>query len=261
MQIGLALSGGAAKGIAHIGVLKYLEEREVKISRVAGTSAGGIVGALYCAGLSLGDIEKSVLELNWKEFFKPTLPKIGLIDSSHVEKFVEEHIGKVTFKELKIPLLVNAVDLLSGKEVILREGPVAPAVRASCAIPGIFTPVKLEEMLLVDGGLLNNVPAKPLKEEGVDFLVAVDINAQRPLIEKPKSIFEVLMQSFYIMQRNRDLGEHRYADVLVEPKLKGFSIWDISKAEELVERGYSAARESLERVDFKRGRKRIFRWF
>jgi NTE family protein len=261
MRIGLALSGGAARGIAHIGVLKYLEEREVKISRVAGTSAGSIVGAFYCAGIPLSEIEQIMLELNWKDVFKLTLPRIGLVNSLFLEKFIEAHIGRITFEELKTPLLVNAVDLLCGKEVIFKEGPVAPAVRASCAIPGIFTPVRIEDRLLVDGGLLNNIPAKPLQEEGVDYLLAVDINAQRPLLSEPQNIFEVLMQSFYIVQMNRDLMIHEYADAIVEPVLGDISFWDITRAEELIQRGYDAGRSCLERVDFGRRRNRFWNWF
>ncbi|HOL18457.1 MAG TPA: patatin-like phospholipase family protein, partial [Bacillota bacterium] len=186
MKIGLALSGGVARGIAHIGVLKYLEEQHIKLSCLAGTSAGSIIAGLYCAGIPLDDIEKIALSFSWKDLFKLTLPRYGLVDSTLLEKLIKSYIGDINFSELKIPLLINAVDLLKGEEVILDSGLVAVAIRASCAIPGIFTPVKTNGRLLVDGGVLDNVPARLLKEKGMDMVVAVDVNAaEKKLTEAP----------------------------------------------------------------------------
>ncbi|MEW5784356.1 MAG: patatin-like phospholipase family protein [Bacillota bacterium] len=260
MNIGLALSGGAARGIAHIGVLKYLEEINVRPVRIAGTSAGSIVASFYCAGISVDEIERIVLGLTWKDVIKLGLPRMGLINSELLEKFVEFHIGKVTFAQLKIPLTVNAVDLISGEEVIMESGPVATAVQASCAIPGIFTPVCLGNRLLVDGGLLNNVPVKLLHDKGVDYLIAVDINAQRPLLDDPQNIFDVLAQSFYIVQKSRDLLSREYADLIVEPVLGDIAFWDITRAEELMQRGYEACRASMAAAKTAKKRNRFISW-
>lgn len=245
MKIGLALSGGVARGIAHIGVLKYLAERQIELSFLAGTSAGSIMAGLYCAGIPLADIEKIALSFSWKDLFKLTLSRFGLVDSSLLEKLVEGYIGSIDFTELKTPLLINAVDLVKGEEVILDSGPVAKAIRASCAIPGIFTPVKLNDMLLADGGVINNIPAKLLKDSGLDRVIAVDLNAQKPLLETPQNIFEVLIQSYEIIQRNQRQASHAYVDLLIEPVLGDISAWDVGKGPEMIERGYEACRSVL----------------
>jgi NTE family protein len=261
MKIGLALSGGVARGIAHIGVLKYLEEREIELSFLAGTSAGSIMAGLYCAGIPLIDMEKIALAFSWKDLFKLTLPRFGLVDSFLLEKLVEEYIGRIDFSELKTPLLVNAVDLVQGEEIIIDSGPVVTAIRASCAIPGIFTPVKLKEMLLADGGVLNNVPAKPLKDKGMDRVIAVDLNAQKPLLETPQNIFEVLIQSYEIIQRNQRQASHAYVDLLIEPDLGDISVWDIGKGALMIERGYEACRRALEGTGTLLSRRGLFKRF
>ncbi len=245
MKIGLALSGGVARGIAHIGVLKYLAERQIELSFLAGTSAGSIMAGLYCAGIPLADIEKIALGFSWKALFKPTLPRFGLVDSALLEKMIEGYIGGISFTDLKIPLLINAVDLVKGEEVVIDSGPVKTAIRASCAIPGIFTPVRLNGMLLADGGVINNIPAKLLKDKGLDRVIAVDLNAQNPLLEAPQNIFEVLIQSYEIIQRNQRQASHAYVDLLVEPVLGDISAWDVGKGAEMIERGYEACRNAL----------------
>lgn len=246
MKIGLALSGGVARGIAHIGVLKYLEEQQIKLSCLAGTSAGSIMAGLYCAGIPLDNLEKIALSFSWKDLFKLTLPRFGLVDSTLLEKLIKSYIGNITFSELKVPLLINAVDLIKGKEVVFDSGPVALAIRASCAIPGIFTPVKINGQLLVDGGVLNNVPARLLKEKGMDMVIAVDVNAaEKKLTEAPQNIFEVLIQAYEIIQWNQRRACHSYADILVKPALNDISAWDLSQGPLLIERGYEACRQSL----------------
>jgi NTE family protein len=259
MRIGLALSGGVARGIAHIGVLKYLDERHIKISYLAGTSAGSIMAGLYCAGIPLADMEKIALAFSWKDLFKPTLPRFGLVDSSLLEKIIVGYIGRINFSNLKTPLLINAVDLVQGEEVIMDSGPVATAIRASCAIPGIFTPVKMNGMLLADGGVLNNMPAKPLKDRGVDRVIAVDLNAQKSQLETPQNIFEVLIQSYEIIQRNQRQASYAYVDLLIEPVLGDISAWDVGKGPVMIERGYEACRRALDGPGSRMFKKSIFK--
>lgn len=261
MKIGLALSGGAARGIAHIGVIKYLEERDVQPCCIAGTSAGSIVGAFYCSGKSIEDITKIIKEMSWKDLVKISLPRKGLIDSTRLLKIIKDEIGTIAFADLKIPLLINAVDLLSGEEIILEEGPVAEAVQASCAIPGIFTPVKLKDKLLVDGGLLDNVPVTLMKNRGINFIIAVDVGAQKPLRSEPENIFEVLIQSYDIIRRHRDKPAYEYSDSLIEPELGDISFWDNSKVSLIVDRGYEAAEKVLSEVRFTQKRWSISDWF
>jgi NTE family protein len=261
MKIGLALSGGAARGIAHIGVLKYLEERNIKPCCIAGTSAGSIVGAYYCSGRSLSEIKNLATKMSWKDLFKLTVPRKGLIKTSRLLVMLEYQLGNITFDQLKIPLIVNAVDLISGEEVLFTKGPVARAVAASCAIPGIFTPIKLDNHLLVDGGLLDNIPTAHLGKKDVDFIIAVNVVAQKPLQKEPESIFEILIQSYDIIRRYRDIPACKHADALIEPDLGDYSFWDSSKADELTERGYRAAKEALDHLDLKKKKSRFAAWF
>jgi NTE family protein len=261
MKIGLALSGGAARGIAHIGVLKYLEERDVQPCCIAGTSAGSIVGAFYCSGMSVTEITALIEKLSWKDLVKISLPRKGLIDSTRLLKIIKDGIGTITFADLKIPLLINAVDLLSGEEIILEKGLVAEAVQASCAIPGIFTPVKFEDKLLVDGGLLDNVPVALMKNREIDFIIAVDVGAQKPLRSEPENIFEVLIQSYDIIRRHRDKPAYEHSDSLIEPELGDISFWDNSKVNHIIDRGYEAAEKVLSEVSFTKKKWSISGWF
>jgi NTE family protein len=260
MKIGLALSGGAARGIAHIGVLKYLEERKIKPCCIAGTSAGSIIGSLYCSGMSVEEITKTISAMSWKDLVKISLPRKGLIKSARLLDIMEKQIGDLTFEDLEIPLVINAVDLLSGREVVLDKGKVAIAVEASCAIPGIITPVKWNDHLLVDGGLLDNVPVALMADRGIDFIIAVDVGAQKLLNKEPESIFEVLIQSFDIARRHRDMPAHEKADIIIEPDLGEFTLWDIGKADLMIERGYEAAKEALDKVDLDKKGGLISRW-
>ncbi len=260
MNIGLALSGGAARGIAHIGVLQYLEERGIKPCCIAGTSAGSIVGALYCSGKSVEDLKHIVSSMTWKDLIHISIPRKGLIKSSLLHKTLEQYIGNITFEELKIPLVINAVDLLEGIEVLFEEGLVIDAVTASCAIPGIFSPVRLNKRVLVDGGLLDNVPSVHMGKKDVDFVIAVNVTAQRPLKKEPENIFEVLVQSYYILLRQRDIPAYKHADVLIEPNLGDFSFWDLGKSKQLIREGYKAAAAALGDVNLKKSSNRFTKW-
>jgi len=251
MRIGLALSGGAARGIAHIGVLQYLQDRGIKPCCLAGTSAGSIVGALYCSGKNIDELAEIAATISWGSMISFSFPKMGLIDSTRLLTILEEQIGDLTFEELKVPLIINAVDLRSGKQVVLDKGPVAKAVQASCAIPGIFTPVKWNDCLLVDGGLLNNLPTSFIDNDEVDRIIAVNVGAQRALEKEPGNIFEVLIQSFDVVQRHRDMPARRDADYLVEPELGDLSFFDTRNSSLLIERGYQAARQALDQADLK----------
>lgn len=260
MNIGLALSGGAARGIAHIGVLQYLEERGVKPCYIAGTSAGSIVGALYCSGKSVEELTHFASGISWKNLIHVSFPRKGLIKSSLLHKTLEGYVGDITFEELKIPLVVNAVDLLEGIEVLFEEGPVLDAVTASCAIPGIFSPVLLNKRVLVDGGLLDNVPSVHMREKDVDFIIAVNVTAQRPIKKEPENIFEVLIQSYDIVRRQRDISAHKHTDVLIEPNLGDFSFWDTGKSKQLIREGYKAAAAALGDVNLKKSSNRFIKW-
>jgi len=260
MEIGLALSGGAARGIAHIGVLQYLEERGVKPCCIAGTSAGSIVGALYCSGKSIDQLAKIASEMSWKDLVTVSLPRMGMIRSSLLIKMLKGYLGDITFKDLELPLIINAVDLLTGEETIFTDGLVAEAVAASCAIPGIFSPVRLKNRLLVDGGVIDNIPAALLIERNIEFVIAVDVTAQKSIKKEPDNIFEVLIQSYHILLHQRDIQAKKQADILIEPELGDFSFWETGKSKHLIRQGYKAAAEALDQVDLKKKKPGIFGW-
>ncbi len=260
MKIGLALSGGAARGIAHIGVIKYLEERKVKPECIAATSAGSIVASLYCSGKSVEELAKIVAEMSWRDLVKFSWPRRGIIDSSALLKVMKKHLGELSFADLELRLLVNAVDLLSGQEIVMNDGSLSDAVVASCAIPGIFTPVKRGKYLLVDGGLLNNLPASLLKDQDVDHIISVNVGAQSLLQKEPDSLVEVLIESFDIIRRQRDEPAYKCTDTLIEPDLGDFAFHDTEKADALIEKGYEAAREALENINLAKKQGLVSRW-
>lgn len=260
MRVGLALSGGAARGIAHIGVLQYLEERGVKPCRLAGTSAGSIVGALYCSGRTVEELKQIASLIHFKELIKISFPRRGLIRSSSLLKMLKQYLGDITFEELERPLVVNAVDLVKGEEVLFEKGPVAEAVAASCAIPGIFSPVRWNNRLFVDGGLLDNIPSAHIKKKDTDLVIAVNVTAQQPLEKEPDNIFEVLIQAYDIMRRQRNLPSFSCADILIEPELGDFNFWDTTRSGLLIRQGYIAAAAALADFNFQQKGYRFIRW-
>ena len=173
--MGYALSGGAARGLAHIGVLKVLDEYGVCPDVIAGTSMGAIIGALYAGGLKATDIEQLALGLDWKSMADITLPLSGLIQGKRVVSLLESILGRKTFSELKCDFACVTTDILTGQQVVLREGSLIEALRATISIPGIFTPVLIGERYLVDGGLVNEVPVSVCREMGADFVIGVNV--------------------------------------------------------------------------------------
>jgi NTE family protein len=178
-KIGLALGGGGARGLAHIGVLRVLEREGIPIQCIAGTSMGGLIGALYLAGLSVDDIETEAMRLSrLKELVKlvdPHLPTRGLLKGRRIYNYMSVRLGGLSFSDLRLPLAMVAVDLVSGREVVLNQGSVASAVRATISVPGVFAPVELGTLRLVDGGVLNNVPADVARRLGAQVVIAVDV--------------------------------------------------------------------------------------
>lgn len=178
MKIGYALGGGAARGLAHIGVLKVLEEHGIHPDFIAGTSMGALVGALYAGGYTAGDIERLARSLDWRKMLLLTdiqPPSGGFIMGNRVMDLLKSILGDLSFSQLKIPYACVAVDIISGEEIVLREGSLLDSVHASFAIPGIFKPVLIKERFLVDGGLRNVVPVSVCREMGADYIIAVNV--------------------------------------------------------------------------------------
>lgn len=243
--IGLALSGGAARGYAHLGVLQILEENEIVPDYITGTSVGSIVGALLAGGYSVKEMIDVAEGLKWQKLVAPTLSGLGLVTAKKLEHFINELLGEVEFSELSTPFRAVATDLATATEVIFSDGPVARAVRASCSVPGIFEPLVEEPRALVDGGVVNNLPSALLREMGADRVIAVDLNAQRPGTGMPVNLIDVTFRSFAMLLDRTSVEGREDADVVVQPDLNEFSYHDLSHAEEMIERGRAAAEEAL----------------
>jgi len=252
MKTGLALSGGAVRGMSHIGVLKYLEEKNIETHLVAGTSAGSLIGALHASGKSASEIEEIALDIHWKDIIKNiysvSFPKKGLINVEFLKKIFDMYLGKLTFENLKKPLIVVAVDLGKNEVVHINTGEVTSAVLASCAIPGIFTPVERDGLTLVDGGVLQNIPTAPLAEGGARKIIAVNLNTRSIPSEAPQNIFEILYRTIHLMAREKDKEDSKLAAFLIEPELDHIGHWELGKTKELIDLGYKEAQKVMGRV-------------
>ncbi len=243
--VALALGGGAARGIAHIGVLKVLAEEGIAVRAVAGTSVGSVVGAALAAGRDWRWMLEQARRLRWSQLVQPVVPRMGMLATERLERYLERTIGALCFEDLPLPFAVVAVDISAGEEVVLRSGPLAPALRASCSVPGIFAPVTLEGRLLVDGGLLNDVPADVARTLAVGPVLAVKLNGGSRAPVRPRSILDVITASFAIVALHGIQRGLAAADVVVSPALGHASYRDLRKVDELVAAGERAAREAL----------------
>ena len=249
-RVGLALSGGVARGFAHIGVLRVLEEHHIPIDYIAGTSAGSLVAAAYAAGMSVEEVERVSRNMRWKDVGRVTLSRLGVQSNARLEEFVRAHLPVSRFEELRIPLAIVATDLKTGSAVIMTEGDVPFAVRASCALPGWYVPVTDDHgRQLVDGGLVANIPTAAVRALGADLVIAVDVNSEgAKFIGPPQSVIGVILQSIMVVQRTAAIHQLHDADVVVMPKT-GHIRWDeMQRADELIATGEQAARPTVERI-------------
>ena len=247
--IGLALSGGAARGIAHIAVLETLEQDNIPIRAIAGTSAGSIVGALYAAGMPLAEIKRLLLHARWRDILSFTIPKRGLISSEGIYRFMREVLPIAKFSSLKLPFAAVAADLKTTDKVVLMSGSIARAVQASCSLPVIFTPTEINRKLLVDGGVASQVPVRTVREDlGVKNVVAVNVNFRALEADSFDSVIKVATHLSMMWAARNAREEEKLADVVVHVDVKGISLYDLSKAEELLQRGRKATEDKLEAI-------------
>jgi NTE family protein len=263
-RVGLALSGGGARGLAHVGVLQVLEELNITPVAITGTSAGSIIGALRAGGLSHARIRAAAVTAQWTKLVRPVLPgNSGLLSLAPIDALLEELLApKKTFAELSIPYACIATDIERDEMVILREGPIAPAVRASCTVPGVFTPVEIGNRLLVDGGVTNNLPVELLFEMGADYAIAVDLLPPRTVAMRPRSMIELMTVTFYNMVRSAS-REGALAHVLIVPEIRELGFMDFSQREVLFERGRNAAMAHAPKLsrDLGLGGRRVPDWW
>ena len=244
-KIGLALGGGAAKGLAHIGVLKVLVNAGYSFHCIAGTSIGSLIGAFYASGMDLKSMEQLACNLDRTTWIDLNIPTLGIFEGSKLEQLVSLLTKKKTFEQLLIPLSVVAADLYTGEKIVINTGKVAPAVRASCSIPGIFRPVKWEERLLIDGGVVDRVPASVAREMGADFVLAVDpgIYLQN---QKINHIMDVITQSIDIMSRELSYYRTQSADFIISPDLESVAASQFNLAAKAIAIGAEAAEKALQ---------------
>lgn len=236
MKVNLALSGGASRGIAHIGVIKALEELGFEISAVSGVSAGALVGAFYCDGYTPEEMLRIVKSRDWLRYLRPAVPRLGLMSLRGAEVYLKSMLSVDRIEELKKRLFIGAVDLKSGKTHYFDSGSLFPILLGSCALPGIFEPVKYRSHLLMDGGITNNLPVEPLIDmEGL--LVGVDVNPNAPL-EKVGNIFQILVRSFLLAVRSNVEKRKELCHVVIEPELYNYSPLSILRADYIYRLGY-----------------------
>ena len=198
-KIGVALGGGFARGIAHIGILRVLEQHQIPVDFIAGTSVGALVAATYASGTSLDEMERQGILTTFRDFGRWTVSRMGMASNDRLEHYLQKLTPVRTFKEMKIPLSIVATDIISGESVHFTDGEIAPALRASCAYPGLFLPVEYRGHILVDGFLTETVPAEAVRELGADVVISVHLEPGL-LGGKPRNTIEVISRSFSIIQ-------------------------------------------------------------
>jgi NTE family protein len=251
--LGVALGGGFARGMVHIGVLKVLEESGIPIDAIAGTSSGSIIGAGYCSGMSATELAAVGRRLRFKDFARWTLERGGFCTNDRMGVFLSRICPCKDFSELRTPLLVVAAELVSGQPAIFRSGPLCDAVRASCAYPGIFTPVAIHGVLHVDGMLSYEVPTTPLKQMGIDCVLGIHLRSHWNQSVAPRHFFDVIGQCFAIAQSRMSLQWEHDADLLLEPNVDGFAYDDFERADELIAIGEESMRAALPALKKKLG--------
>lgn len=243
-KVGLALGGGFARGIAHIGVIQALVSHNIPIDLVAGTSAGSLIGAMFCAGLDPWLLERIWQKANWREMVRLRLRRDGLLDAQGLERFVMEQMGDLQFRELALPFTAVATDLTSGEEMLLDTGRVSTALRASCAFPGIFLPVRVGKHTLVDGGLRHPVPASVVRRMGADLVIAVELGKHRATLTNPRNLIHIMMYSLALIERPHIEQSLAAADLIIQPNLADFGLVELERVSDMVRVG----RESAEAV-------------
>lgn len=247
-EIGLALGGGFARGIAHIGVLKVLEEENIPVRFVTGTSVGALIGASYCSGLSCAELEAVSAAVRFTTFARWTLSRYGFASNDRMVSFLNRTLKVKTFEELRIPLGVTATDFNTGEGVVFHSGSIVDPVRASCAYPGMFLPVEIRGRYLVDGMLSHPVPTRPLRDMGADRVLAVHLKGTWSNGGPPRHLFDVIGQSFAIAQDAMASLWRDAADLVVEPDVAGFAYDDFKRAPDLIRSGEVAMRKALPEV-------------
>jgi NTE family protein len=249
-QVALVLGGGGARGFAHLGVLEVLRKNHIPIDFIAGTSAGSIVGALYCDHADIQTTKKAMMSAKMFDVMDiSVIPHLsGSVTGYHMMSFVAKHTDSDYFQDLKIPLITVTTDLKSGKPFPIVAGPLAPAVKASASIPGVVEPSHLYGHVLVDGGVVDNIPVDVAREYKPKMVIAVDIGKDLDTSYVPTWSGAIVARSYAIMSRRMAKDSDQLADVLIRPHVGQVSMFDLSDKQKLVEEGRVAARNALPKI-------------
>ena len=261
LKVGLVLSAGGAKGLAHIGVIKVLEKNKIPIHCISGTSAGALIGGVYASGVSIDKIEEIVLSMNYKELAKLidlTKPTTALIKGDKINQFILKKLHKQRIEDFKIPFAAVAADLLTSRKVILDKGDAVTAIRASGSLPGIFKPVRYKGMFLIDGGVVDPLPVDVAKDMGADVIIAVNltgsskINSKYFNKSKEPNIVDTLLASIGIFERQIiNLTLEKVKDknmILIRPDVSKIGIRDFVKAKKAIKQGEIATEEKIDEI-------------
>ena len=252
-KIGLALGGGAARGFAHIGVIKMLESQGIVPDYIVGTSAGAVVGSLYASGHDAFAMQKIAQQLDEKIFADWTLGGRGFLKGEALQEFINQHLNMRPLEKLNKPFAVVATDLNTGERVVFRTGDSGLAVRASAAVPGVFQPTQFGGKSYVDGGLSSPIPVQAARDMGADFVIAVDISA-RPEGQPVDSLTAILWQTTTIMGGVISANELKGADIVIRPRLPYVKSWDFAARNDAMLEGERAALAALPKIRQKLGR-------
>jgi NTE family protein len=248
LTLGVALGGGFARGVAHIGALKVLEEENIPVDFVAGTSVGAIIGAAYCGGMTAAELEEMARSIRFRDFARLTLSRYGFYSSDRMVRFFARVLKKHTFEELAIPLAITATEFRTGEAAVFTTGALADPIRASCAYPGMFLPVEIDGRSYIDGMLAYAVPTTPLRRMGADRVIGIYLSAHWSNARPPRHVFEVIGQCFSIAQAKLSDSWAKDANLVIEPDVNGFSYDCFDRTPELVAAGEAAMRAGLPQV-------------
>lgn len=247
VKIALVLGAGASKGFAHVGVLKILETNKIPIHLIVGTSVGSVVGSLYAYGLNAFDLQRLSFAIEQKDIVDLTIPENGFIKGEKLEEFVNKTVKHTPLEKLKIPFYAVTTEILNGQEIAFGRGNTGQAIRASCAIPGVFRPVKIGDKVYVDGGVVSPVAVGAARRLGADLVIAVDISASAERTP-PANTIETLLQSIDIMYSKLAAIQLSQADIVIRPKVGHIGAADFSKRHEAILEGEKAAAEALPKI-------------
>ena len=246
-KVGLCLSGGGTRGFAFLGVFKAFEENGITFDMVAGTSVGSLFGAMYSSGLTYEEMLKYASKLKTNDFKRTKLTFLpSKLDG--LQNIINNILPDQKIEDLALPFFAVAVDLRTGKEVDFSSGELAPILAGSCSVPWVFVPVKYKDMLLVDGMVLNNVPADVLLDNGCDYVVTVDCNSSRVKGTNSNNIFTLAFTSMNIMMSNTSSKGKKISDILIELDLSKFSPMSVKGREEMIEIGYNATIKKIDEI-------------